>query len=127
MEEAELRAKQKYERCCLEHDTEREKWELERKRLENDLERQKQGHLEELRHLQESKRVLSESVDMEKEALRRDEHRKSQEELERVRRQFLSEQGESEKRHHRYLDTGAIYWFILFPRFVTGSSIAEIV
>mmetsp|Transcript_1392 Transcript_1392/g.3229 ORF Transcript_1392/g.3229 Transcript_1392/m.3229 type:complete len:1364 (-) Transcript_1392:538-4629(-) len=100
-EEAEAKCKQKMEKEKLDFESERERWELERKRLEGEMERLRGTHMEELRHLSESKRHLTESIDLEKEQVRRNEMRKSREELERVRKQFVDEVGENEKRHQR--------------------------
>ncbi|CAD7935571.1 unnamed protein product [Amoebophrya sp. A120] len=99
--EQDLKQKQQKEKQKLELESERERFDLEKKRLENELDRVKTVHAEEIRHLQESKRMLTESLDLEKEQCRRDEQRKGREECERLKRQFLDDQGENEKRHQR--------------------------
>ena len=48
--------------------------------------------------------MLSESLDLEKEQLRRDEQRKSRDEQERMRREFQHDYTEAEKRHSRQME-----------------------
>lgn len=51
--------------------------------------------------MHENKRTLTESIDIEKEQVRRHEARKSADETERLRQQFTLEHEDLEKRHQR--------------------------
>lgn len=103
LEECELRWTQRIADAKLQSSAEVERMELQCRRLEAEMDRNKEIHAGDIRHLQETKQLLMQSLETEKENARRDERRRAQLEVEKLRAEKGQEIEELRRKHERSL------------------------
>eukprot|EP00933_Yihiella_yeosuensis_P033238 TRINITY_DN26973_c0_g1_i1.p1 TRINITY_DN26973_c0_g1~~TRINITY_DN26973_c0_g1_i1.p1 ORF type:complete len:738 (-),score=217.23 TRINITY_DN26973_c0_g1_i1:137-2350(-) len=103
LEDCELRWQQRLADAKLASEAEHERMELQCRRFEAELDRCKEIHAGDLRHLNETKQMLLQSFETEKESARREERRKAQLDLERVNADHASELDELRRKHERHI------------------------
>jgi len=101
LEDCEQRWQQRFADAKKQEDGSMSRMELQTRTMEAELERSKEMHASELRHLHESKNLLMQSHETEKENARRDERRKAQLDVEKVRADSTREIEELRRKHER--------------------------
>lgn len=101
LEDCDQRWVQRLSDSKLQSEAEHERMELQCHRLEADLDRGKDTSAADLRHLNEKKQLMLQNFDMEKENARRDERRKAQLDIEKLRADHTHELEELHRRHER--------------------------
>lgn len=84
-------------------EAEHERMELQCHQLESQLERCKEVHAADMRHLNEKKQLMLQNFEMEKDHARRDERRRAQLDIEKLRQDHSIELEEIHRRHERAL------------------------
>jgi len=103
LEDQEQRSQQRLQDGKQQADAEHERMELQCGRFEQELDRAKDIHAGDLRHLNESKQLVLQNFEMEKEAVRREERRRAQLELEKLRMDHSAELEDVRRKHERSL------------------------
>lgn len=103
LEDSELRWQQRLADAKLQADKELERMELHCRKLETELDRNKEIHSADIRHLNETKGLVIAGFETEKESIRREERRKAQLDLEKVRSDHMLELEELRRKHERAL------------------------
>ncbi|CAE8616965.1 unnamed protein product [Polarella glacialis] len=103
LEDSEQRWQQRIGDARLQGDSERERMELQCRRYEAELDRVKEIHAGDLRHLNETKQMLLQSFETEKESARRDERRKASMDVEKVKSDATVDMEELRRKHERSL------------------------
>ncbi|CAE7601596.1 gnl [Symbiodinium natans] len=101
LEDCEQRWQRRFEDAKRQEDAGHARMELQCRYLEAELDRCKEVHASEMRHFQEQKRLLVQSHTTEVEDARREERRKAQAEIEKVKSDCRLELEEQQRKHER--------------------------
>eukprot|EP00746_Dinoflagellata_sp_MGD_P073047 gnl/MRDRNA2_/MRDRNA2_29648_c0_seq1.p1 gnl/MRDRNA2_/MRDRNA2_29648_c0~~gnl/MRDRNA2_/MRDRNA2_29648_c0_seq1.p1 ORF type:complete len:1261 (+),score=312.69 gnl/MRDRNA2_/MRDRNA2_29648_c0_seq1:321-3785(+) len=101
LQEQEQRWHQRMTESKMQWDAEKERMEHSCKRMESELDRLKDVHSADMRHLNENKAMMLQNFELEKDTARRDERRKAEVEIERVKADAARDLEDQRLQHER--------------------------
>eukprot|EP00930_Biecheleria_cincta_P055072 TRINITY_DN41441_c0_g1_i1.p1 TRINITY_DN41441_c0_g1~~TRINITY_DN41441_c0_g1_i1.p1 ORF type:complete len:1608 (+),score=358.15 TRINITY_DN41441_c0_g1_i1:155-4978(+) len=104
LEDCEQRWQQRFADARKQEEAVTSRMELQSRALEAELDRCKEIHAGELRHVQESKQLFIQGSETEKENARREERRKAQIEVEKIKADYTHEIEELRRKHERSIN-----------------------
>lgn len=101
LQEQEQKWQQRLTESKLHFGAEKDRMEHSCRRMEQELDRLKDVHSGDMRHLNENKQMMLQNFELEKDAARRDERRKAETEIERIKKDTTQELEEQRLQHER--------------------------